>query len=57
MTLVEAGVLRFDAHRRAPGRGAYVCDDTCAALAIKRKAFNRSFRKSERMQLIGLEVS
>lgn len=33
-----------DPSRRRPGRGAYVCDAACAAEAVRRKGFNRSFR-------------
>jgi uncharacterized protein len=29
-----------------PGRGAYVCDATCAQTAIDRRAFPRAFRRT-----------
>jgi uncharacterized protein len=29
-----------------PGRGAYVCDATCARTAIERRAFARAFRRT-----------
>ena len=29
-----------------PGRGAYVCDATCAQTAIDRRAFPRAFRRA-----------
>jgi len=33
-----------DPDRRLPGRGAYVCDDACAARATQRRAWSRAFR-------------
>jgi uncharacterized protein len=29
-----------------PGRGAYVCDATCARAAVDRRAFARAFRRA-----------
>jgi hypothetical protein len=33
-----------DPDRRLPGRGAYVCDDDCAARATQRRGWARAFR-------------
>jgi uncharacterized protein len=39
--------LRPDPARRAPGRGAHLHPDpACFALAVKRRAFGRAFRKA-----------
>ena len=38
------GMVEVDAARRAPGRGAYVCDGRCAQKAAKRRAFGKAFR-------------
>lgn len=35
-----------DPERTLPGRGAYVCDATCARRAIERRAFGRAFRRA-----------
>jgi predicted RNA-binding protein YlxR (DUF448 family) len=35
-----------DADAMLPGRGAYVCDATCAQAAIDRRAFPRAFRRA-----------
>ncbi|MGE4427143.1 MAG: YlxR family protein [Solirubrobacteraceae bacterium] len=35
-----------DPDRRLPGRGAYVCDHTCAQTAVGRGAFPRAFRRA-----------
>jgi predicted RNA-binding protein YlxR (DUF448 family) len=29
-----------------PGRGAYVCDETCLARAVERRQFHRAFRRA-----------
>ncbi len=38
------GALVADPAQRLPGRGAYVCDDACLELALRRRAFHRAFR-------------
>ncbi len=43
------GRVEPDPAQRRPGRGAYVCDRTCAALAVKRSGFQRSFRAAVRI--------
>ena len=42
------GRVEADPEQRRPGRGAYVCGRACAELALKRRAFNRSFRSAVR---------
>jgi predicted RNA-binding protein YlxR (DUF448 family) len=42
------GRVEADPAQRRPGRGAYVCDRVCAEQAIRRGAFNRSFRSAVR---------
>jgi predicted RNA-binding protein YlxR (DUF448 family) len=32
-----------------PGRGAYVCDASCARAAIERRAFSKAFRRAVSM--------
>jgi uncharacterized protein len=48
LALADAGGVRavvVDEHRRLPGRGAWMHrSPACMALALKRRAFNRSFR-------------
>ncbi|MGC4116597.1 MAG: YlxR family protein [Myxococcales bacterium] len=38
------GKVEVDAARRAPGRGAYVCDGECARKASQKRAFGRAFK-------------
>jgi uncharacterized protein len=40
------GVVVPDQERRLPSRGAYVCDDACAAEATRRRAWGRAFRRA-----------
>ena len=42
------GRVEADLTQRRPGRGAYVCDRECAEQAVRRGAFNRSFRSAVR---------
>jgi predicted RNA-binding protein YlxR (DUF448 family) len=39
------GRLEADPEQRRPGRGAYACDGACAARALRRGGFSRSFRR------------
>jgi predicted RNA-binding protein YlxR (DUF448 family) len=39
------GVLTVDRAQRMPGRGAYVCSDACLAVAARRGALQRAFRR------------
>ncbi len=39
------GALVPDPAQRLPGRGAYVCDDACLEVALRRRAFHRAFRR------------
>jgi len=43
------GRVEADPEQRRPGRGAYVCDRTCADQAIRRSGFERSFRCAVRI--------
>jgi predicted RNA-binding protein YlxR (DUF448 family) len=43
------GRVEPDPDQRRPGRGAYVCDRSCAEQAIKRSGFQRSFRSAVRI--------
>ena len=47
------GVVVPDPERRLPSRGAYVCDDACAAEATKRRAWGRAFRRSVKAPVTG----
>ncbi len=38
------GRVEVDAAKRAPGRGAYVCDGACAQKAAHRRAFGRALK-------------
>jgi predicted RNA-binding protein YlxR (DUF448 family) len=40
------GRVQADPAQRLPGRGAYVCDRTCAERAVQRGGFARAFRSS-----------
>jgi predicted RNA-binding protein YlxR (DUF448 family) len=40
------GRVQADPEQRMPGRGAYVCDRTCAERALRHGAFARAFRSS-----------
>ena len=42
----EDGVVVPDPERRLASRGAYVCDDDCAAEATRRRAWGRAFRRA-----------
>jgi len=42
------GRVQADPEQRRPGRGAYVCDRACAERALRRGAFQRSFRSAVR---------
>jgi predicted RNA-binding protein YlxR (DUF448 family) len=46
--VVVDGRVQADPAQRRPGRGAYVCDRSCAQLALKRGGFQRSFRSAVR---------
>lgn len=58
------GKVEVDAARRAPGRGAYVCDGRCARKARDRRAFPRAFKAKvvadedlpERVEMAGRPV-
>jgi hypothetical protein len=40
------GAVIVDDAARMPGRGAYVCSDTCLAAASRRGGLQRAFRRS-----------
>jgi predicted RNA-binding protein YlxR (DUF448 family) len=42
---VRDGYVVADPAAVLPGRGAYVCDATCAQAAVDRRAFARAFRR------------
>lgn len=46
----------WDKGRRLGGRGAWLCrgDESCLALAVKRRAFGRAFRTGENLDLTTL---
>ncbi|WP_081488549.1 YlxR family protein [Patulibacter medicamentivorans] len=44
LAAVEDQVV-LDVQRRLPGRGAYVCNHTCAEAALGRRALPRAFRR------------
>jgi hypothetical protein len=43
---VRDGRVVADPGAMLPGRGAYVCDATCARAAVDRHAFGRAFRRA-----------
>ena len=46
MALDHEGRVTWDISQTAPGRGAYICPSrTCLDAALKKKKFNRSFRR------------
>jgi predicted RNA-binding protein YlxR (DUF448 family) len=40
------GRVVVDGDGTLPGRGAYLCSADCAALAVRRRAFGRAFRRA-----------
>lgn len=45
IVLRDDGTVQADRTGRAPGRGAYLCDDqACLQKAVKKKSFARAFR-------------
>ncbi len=45
-----------DTSQTAPGRGAYLCGAGCLNAAVKRKAFQRAFKKNVALALTQLET-
>jgi predicted RNA-binding protein YlxR (DUF448 family) len=45
----------FDRPQTAPGRGAYLCGPGCLKAALKRRAFQRAFRGSLKLDETFLE--
>jgi predicted RNA-binding protein YlxR (DUF448 family) len=43
---LRGGAVVLDERRRLPGRGAYVCNATCARRAEQSRAFARAFRRT-----------
>jgi predicted RNA-binding protein YlxR (DUF448 family) len=43
---VRDGYVVADPAAVLPGRGAYVCNATCARAAVERRAFARAFRRA-----------
>lgn len=46
VVLDEKNQPLLDRSQRAPGRGAYLCGPGCLGAAVKRKAFQRAFKKN-----------
>ncbi len=46
----------LDNPQTAPGRGAYLCGHGCLTAALKRKAFQRAFKKNVALALNELET-
>jgi predicted RNA-binding protein YlxR (DUF448 family) len=44
--VVRDGRVVVDPEAVLPGRGAYVCNATCARAAVDRRAFARAFRRA-----------
>jgi len=44
--VVEDGGVVLDTRATLPGRGAYVCDQTCWQEALRRRAVTRAFRRN-----------
>ncbi len=47
----------LDRTQAAPGRGAYLCGPGCLAAAVKRKAFQRAFKKNVALDVTNLEAA
>lgn len=47
----------LDRTQAAPGRGAYLCGPGCLQAAVKRKAFQRAFKKNVALVVDDLEAA
>jgi uncharacterized protein len=47
----------LDRPQGAPGRGAYLCGPGCLQAAVKRKAFQRAFKKNVALDVPNLEAA
>ncbi len=47
----------WDRSQGAPGRGAYLCGPGCLTAAVKRKAFQRAFKKNVALDVKTLETA
>jgi predicted RNA-binding protein YlxR (DUF448 family) len=57
VVLDEANLPVRDPTQRAPGRGVYLCGPGCLSAAVKRKAFQRAFKKSVTLGGSNLEAA
>jgi predicted RNA-binding protein YlxR (DUF448 family) len=56
--VIKQGDLRLDLDRKVAGRGAYIHPDgECLTTAIRRKAFERSFRSSVNVHKLNEDLS
>ncbi|MGV3623593.1 MAG: YlxR family protein [Archangium sp.] len=57
LVLDEKNQPLLDRTQAAPGRGAYLCGPGCLAAAVKRKAFQRAFKKNVALDVTTLETT
>jgi uncharacterized protein len=57
LVLNEKNQPLLDRTQVAPGRGAYLCGPGCLSAAVKRKAFQRAFKKNVALDSINLEAA
>ena len=57
LVLDEKNQPLLDRTQDAPGRGAYLCGPGCLSAAVKRKAFQRAFKKNVALDVINLEAA
>ncbi|HEY1087344.1 MAG TPA: YlxR family protein [Archangium sp.] len=57
LVLDEKNQPLLDRTHNAPGRGAYLCGPGCLQAAVKRKAFQRAFKKNVALDVNDLETA
>ena len=57
LVLDEKNQPLLDRSQGAPGRGAYLCGPGCLQAAVKRKAFQRAFKKNVALDVTNLEAA
>ena len=57
LVLDEKNQPLLDRSQGAPGRGAYLCGPGCLQAAVKRKAFQRAFKKNVALDVTHLEAA
>ncbi len=57
LVLDEKNQPLLDRTQDAPGRGAYLCGPGCLSAAVKRKAFQRAFKRNVALDVTNLEAA